>query len=76
MITNITQDGSTYILTMSEELGPARVERLLRYDGTGVWYLSEGYDYHHIIGRRKTWQKALHDALVLMEADVRRLQAS
>jgi hypothetical protein len=70
----VQQDGLTYVLTMTEPIGPAIVEQLMR-EGPNGWYLTDVVgDYFHLIGRRKSWQKALHDALVLMEIDLKRIQ--
>lgn len=64
----IQKDGLTYIITASMEFETRQIVALLQEDQEG-WLLWDGIGlrWSHRIGRRKTWQKALHDALVYIE---------
>lgn len=64
---DIQKDGLTYVIEHSLALDDGNAQSwLLREDSDG-WLLWQTQGDAHRIGRRKTWQKALHDALVYIE---------
>jgi len=65
---DVQKDGLTYIITMSMPMGDGEQCWLLREE-YGEWMMiaSQPYGDSHKLGRRKTWQRAMHDALVYLE---------
>jgi hypothetical protein len=80
---SIDKDGLTYCIEYTSVVSHRTVEALLREDEEG-WQLTDCThprhkplrDFSQGIGRRKSWIKALHDALVIVEAEAKREAAS
>jgi len=71
---DIQKDGLTYCIGFNTPFGVHRVEALLD-EPEGIWSLHiTSHDRVHVIGRRKLWQQALADALVIVEALARELE--
>lgn len=76
----IEKDGLTYCIEFTSLVTNRTVEALLREEQDGCWHLTDCThqkhkplrDFSQRIGRRKEWQKALHDALVIVEAEASR----
>ncbi len=63
----VTKDGLTYIIERTHR--EQSISMVMREDSDG-WLMksSGGADVVHRLGRRKSWIKALHDALVWIDA--------
>jgi hypothetical protein len=69
----VSQDGLTYILKVTSPTTSECVETLMREE-CGIWRMVDCGPSDALtvrIGKRKTWQQALHDALVLMEKSLK-----